>query len=226
MLMKKVLQDFVDLVFPNCCPGCDQPLVSGEVHLCTNCEFDLPVYGANEDILQNFAGRLKLVEARAFLKFYHGGLAQKLLHGIKYNGDQELGEHLGKMFMQHISRESTYAKVEVIVPVPLHKSKLRVRGYNQSEVLARGMADVLGVNIDVDSVIRIKKSETQTKKDRAERWQNVSGIFEVTNDSLQGKHVLLIDDVITTGATLEACGQTILAAGAPSLSVAALAAAM
>ena len=224
--MKKVLHDFIDLVFPNCCPGCDQPLVSGEEHLCTSCELDLPVYPANENINQYFAGRLELEEARAFIKFYTAGIAQKLLHHIKYQGDQDLGEHLGKMFMHHLIAKSVYSNVEVIVPVPLHKSKFRARGYNQSEILARGMADVLGVAVDSGSVKRFRKSETQTRKNRAERWQNVSGIFEVTNDSLQGKHVLLVDDVITTGATLEACGEIILSAGAASLSVAALAAAM
>ena len=224
--MKKVLHDLIDLVFPNCCPGCDQPLVSGEEHLCTSCELDLPVYPANENINQYFAGRLELEEARAFIKFYTAGIAQKLLHHIKYQGDQDLGEHLGKMFMHHLIAKSVYSNVEVIVPVPLHKSKFRARGYNQSEILARGMADVLGVAVDSGSVKRFRKSETQTRKNRAERWQNVSGIFEVTNDSLQGKHVLLVDDVITTGATLEACGEIILSAGAASLSVAALAAAM
>jgi len=224
--MKKVLYDFIDLVFPNCCPGCDQPLVSGEQHLCTSCELDLPLYQANENIVNYFAGRLELADARAYLKFYHGGIAQKLLHQIKYKGEQDLGEYLGRMFIQHLGKEAAYNNVEIIVPVPLHKSKLRNRGYNQSEVLAKGMADVLGVGVESSSVVRIKKSETQTRKDRAARWQNVSGIFAVTNDNLQGKHVLLVDDVITTGATLEACGEKILAAGASSLSVAALAAAM
>jgi len=224
--MKKVLHDFIDLVFPNCCPGCDQPLVRGEEHLCTSCELDLPLYPANENIAHYFAGRLELAEARAYFKFYHGGLAQNLLHHIKYKGDQELGEHLGKMFIHHLQKEAIYKNVDVIVPVPLHNSKLRTRGYNQSEVLASGMADILGVTVDSLSVIRTKRSETQTRKNRADRWQNVTGIFDVTNDNLLGKHVLLVDDVITTGATLEACGETILAAGAASLSVGALAAAM
>ena len=224
--MKKVLHDFIDLVFPNCCPGCDQPLVSGEQHICTSCELDLPIYPVNESIMNYFAGRLELSDARAYIKFYHGGIAQKLLHQIKYKGEQDLGKYLGKVFMEHLKREPSYKNVDVLVPVPLHKSKLRVRGYNQSEVLAKGMAEVLGATVDTTSVVRIKKSETQTRKDRAARWQNVSGIFEVANEKIKGKHVLLVDDVITTGATLEACGEVILAAGASSLSVAALAAAM
>ena len=226
MLIKKVLHDFIDLLFPNCCPGCDQPLVSGEEHLCTSCEHDLPLYPANENILHYFAGRLDLADARAYFKFYHGGITQNLLHHIKYKGNQELGEYLGKMFIQHLSKQSAYTNVDVVVPIPLHKSKLRARGYNQSEVLAIGMADVLGVAVDSSGIVRTRKSETQTRKNRADRWQNVLGIFEVTNDNYHDKHVLLVDDVITTGATLEACGETILAAGAASLSVATLAAAM
>jgi ComF family protein len=224
--MIKVLDDFIDLVFPNCCPGCDQPLGGGEEQLCTACELDLPLFSANENILQYFAGRLELMDARSFFKFYHGGIAQKLLHSIKYQGNRELGEHLGRMFIQHLSKEAAFDDIEVIVPVPLHKSKLRERGYNQSEVLAQGMAATLGVTVDSAVIKRTKRSETQTKKSRAERWQNVSGIFEASNDSLRGKHVLLVDDVITTGATLEACGQVILAAGAASLSAASIAAAM
>ena len=221
-----MLVDFIDLVFPDCCPGCDQPLVSGEEHLCTSCELDMPLYSPDENILSYFAGRIELADARAFLKFYSSGIAQKLLHFIKYKGDEDLGEYLGKYFMHHLREDAVFDHIDVIVPVPLHKSKLRARGYNQSEVLARGMAEILAVDVDSVSVIRLKKSETQTRKNRAERWQNVGGIFKVTTDDLQGKHVLLVDDVITTGATLEACGESILAGGAASLSIVALAAAV
>jgi len=224
--MKSSINDLVDLLFPNCCPGCGQPLVAGERHLCNSCELDLPLFALSEQILDRFAGRIKLAEARAYIKFYHGGLAQKLLHSIKYKNNQELGEYLGKMFIAHLQNSGKFGKPDVVIPIPLHKSKLRVRGYNQSEALARGMANALGISVDTTSVIRVKKSETQTKKDRAARWQNVSGIFAVTNDSLNNKHILLVDDVITTGATLEACGQTLLDAGVASLSIAALAAAM
>jgi len=224
--MKKVLHDFIDLVFPNCCPGCEQPLVTGEAHLCTSCELELPCFAVNENILNYFAGRIELAEARAFIKFYSGGIAQKLLHQIKYQGNKALGEHLGKMFIQHLQSEPVYGNINVAVPIPLHKSKLRARGYNQSEVLAQGISQILAINIDLTTVVRTKKSETQTRKSRAERWQNVEGIFVVKNDDLKGKHVLLVDDVITTGATLEACAQVIINAGAASVSVAVLAAAM
>jgi len=224
--MRKILYDFIDLIFPNYCSGCGRPFVAGENNLCSICTIDLPVFQLDEQLLDHFSGRIEVQEARAFLKFYHGGITQKLLHSLKYNGNQELGEHLGNMFIKHLPEESIFTNIEVIVPVPLHKSKQWARGYNQSEVLAKGMAKGLGVSVDSASMVRLKKSETQTKKNRADRWHNVSGIFEIIGDNLKDKHILLVDDVITTGATLEACGETILKAGAASLSIGTLAAAM
>lgn len=224
--MQKVLTDLLDLVFPNCCPGCGQPFVTGEKYLCTSCELDLPMFQPNDDITDRFVGRIEVVDARSFLKFYHGGIVQKIMHSIKYKGDKPLGEYMGTMIINHFSADKAFENIDVIIPVPLHRSKLRSRGFNQSEILALGMAKAMGVDIDIKSVLRIRKSETQTRKTRAERWNNVSGIFRVSRGTLQDKNVLLVDDVITTGATLEACGEAILASGARSLSIAALAAAM
>lgn len=224
--MKSFVTDLVDLVFPNCCPGCGAPFITGEEFLCSNCEIDLPLFPASEQILDRFAGRIKLNDARSYLKFYNAGIAQKLLHEIKYKGDKALGEYLGKIFIRHLRSENAFEEIDVVIPIPLHKAKLLSRGYNQSYSLAKGMADELNVQVDDETVVRFKKSETQTRKSRAQRWQNVSGIFQVTNDSLKDKNVLLVDDVITTGATLEACGEAILDSGAASLSLAALAAAM
>jgi ComF family protein len=224
--MKSFVTDLVDLVFPNCCPGCGAPFITGEEFLCSNCEIDMPLFPPTDQILDRFAGRVILNEARSYLKFYNAGIAQKLLHEIKYKGDTGLGEYLGKMFIRHITTEKAFADIDVVIPIPLHKSKLLSRGYNQSYFLAKGMAEELKVKVDDETVVRYKKSETQTRKSRAERWQNVSGIFQITNDSLRDKNVLLVDDVITTGATLEACGEAILDSGAASLSIAALAAAM
>lgn len=224
--MKSFVTDLVDLVFPNCCPGCGAPFITGEAFLCSNCELDLPLFPASEQILDRFAGRIKLMDARSYLKFYNAGVAQKLLHEIKYKGDKALGEYLGSVFIKHLSAEKAFKNIDVVVPIPLHKSKLLSRGYNQSYFLAKGMAQELKIKVDDKTVVRAKKSETQTRKSRAQRWQNVSGIFQVTNDSFKDKNVLLVDDVITTGATLESCGEAILDAGAKSLSLAALAAAM
>ncbi len=226
MKIRSLVTDFVDLVFPDLCPGCEQPFAKGEKFLCTSCEYDLPLFAIDDNILDRFIGRISLLDARAYFKFYTGGITQKLLHAVKYGGDKELGIYLGRMFMMSLKRKDVFAGIDVIVPVPLHPTKLRSRGYNQSAVLAFGIADALGLNVDEQSVVRLKKSETQTRKTRAERWHNVAGIFEVTGNKLRDKNVLLVDDVITTGATLEACGEAILAARATSLSFGALAAAM
>ena len=189
--MKSFVTDLVDLVFPNCCPGCDAPFITGEEFICSNCEIDLPLFPASEQILDRFAGRMELMDARSYLKFYNSGMAQKLLHEIKYKGDKALGEYLGSVFIRHLSTEKAFKNIDVVVPIPLHKSKLLSRGYNQSYFLAKGMAQELKIKVDDESVVRFKKSETQTRKSRAQRWQNVSGIFQVTNDSFIGKNVLL-----------------------------------
>ncbi len=226
MRIKAIFSDLADLVFPDPCAGCNRPLATGEEYLCSNCVVSLPVFSPQENLLNRFAGRLRLQEARAYLKFYHGGIAQRLLHHIKYKNHTGLAVYLGKMLAMRLQATHALAGIEVVVPVPLHKSKLRLRGYNQSTYLAEGIAAVLAAELNPATVKRQKKSSSQTKKSRAERWQNVHGIFAVAGNGLKDKQVLLVDDVITTGATLEACGETLLAAGVASLSVAALAAAM
>ncbi len=226
MKVTTLVNDLIDLVFPDLCPGCDQPLAKGEEILCSSCEYDLPLFVVDKSIRQRFIGRISVVDARALLKFYTGGISQKLLHAIKYKGDKDLGKYLGKLFMARLMNNAVFNEIDIIVPVPLHHAKLRTRGYNQSLILAQGMALEWNIEVDEQSVVRMKKSETQTRKTRAERWHNVSGIFKVEGERLKNKNVLLVDDVITTGATLEACGEVILNAGVKSLSLAAMAAAM
>lgn len=223
--MKNLLTDLLDVVYPTTCPGCNQPLVSGEQHLCVNCSLNLPLHTDAKELMNVFAGRIKVEGVYVLLKFIQGGITQKLLHEIKYRGNTSLGDYLGRRLGENCLAASL-SDVDVIVPVPLHKGKLKLRGYNQSEVIGRGLANVLEKPINFTSVVRSVKNQTQTRKTRAERWQNVSGIFRVVNKKLEGKHVLLIDDVLTTGATMEACGQTLLSAGASRLSIAALAAAI
>ena len=180
--MQKVFNDLLDLVFPNCCPGCDQPFVTGENHLCTSCELDLPLFEADEDIKDRFVGRIQVKDARSLLKFYHGGLVQKIMHNIKYRGDRDLGQYMGRMLINHFKSNHAFQNVDLIIPVPLHKFRLKTRGYNQSEILAAGIAEVLNVEVDALSVLRTRKSSTQTRKSRAERWENVSGIFQVSGN--------------------------------------------
>lgn len=218
-----LLGDLVDLIFPALCPGCNEPFAAGETTLCTSCIMDLPLHANKDELTKVFAGRMHIEAIAVFLKFYSGGITQRILHEIKYRKNLELARYTGHLFIQTGTNHRVFQDIDIIVPVPLHPTKLKKRGYNQSEILCEGIAKELEKPLDNKGVIRKMKSDTQTRKSRAERWQNVAGIFEVTDDRYLGKHVLLVDDVLTTGATLEACGGTILQAGAKKLSIAALA---
>lgn len=223
--MLKMIQDITNLVFPKICPGCKRPLLKLEDSICLHCLSNLPerLTLNTQELKQRFYGRLQLEEAFAFLLFKRKGITQNLLHSIKYNGNQKLGLELGVIFGDRCKSLDLFEKVDIVIPIPLHKSKLRYRGFNQSAIMAKGLASSLGILLDEKSVIRKIKTATQTKKTRMERWKNVDQTFNVITNELQGKHVLLVDDVITTGATLESCGQTILEAGASKISIACLA---
>ncbi len=223
--MLQNLRDIANLVFPNVCPGCKRPLLKTEKAICLHCLSNLPerLTLKNDELKQRFYGRLKLEDALGFLLFKQKGITQNLLHAIKYNANQELGLELGLLFGKRCKELSLLSTIDVVVPIPLHKSKLRFRGFNQSNLIAQGLAKKLEVGVDTQSVIRTVKTKTQTKKTRMERWKNVDQTFMINTTKLKDKHVLLVDDVITTGATLESCGQTILAAGASKLSIACLA---
>jgi ComF family protein len=174
-------------------------------------------------VSQKFWGRLPLNGAFSYLFFKKGNATQALLHALKYQGRQDVGEKLGAMFSKELATSGRY-DAELIIPLPLHESKQRARGYNQCDSIARGMQRYLGCESDTNSVKRLVANTTQTRKSRIDRWSNVETIFAVTQpEKIAGKSVLLIDDVVTTGATLEACGRTILEAGARSLSIATLA---
>lgn len=223
--MLDLIQDITNLVFPNICPGCKKPLLKTEESICLNCFSNLPerLTIKNKELEQRFYGRLKLEEALAFLLFKRKGLTQNLLHAIKYNGDRQLGIELGKLFGKRCKELNLLSTVDVIIPIPLHVSKLRLRGFNQSALIGEGLGEPLRICLDEASVIRSVKTSTQTKKKRMERWKNVDQTFKVEGSNLKGKHVLLVDDVVTTGATLESCGQAILNAGANKISIACLA---
>ncbi len=202
------LEDFVDLLFPKVCLSCGSPLQHGERYICTACLSDLPkTYFTSTtdnlvyDLLQ---GRIKnLKNAYSFCFFYKKSNIQKILHAIKYSGVKELAFELGA-YLTYDIKETGFKDVDVIIPVPLHPLKQRLRGYNQSEWFARGIAEVLNKPVDVSSVARTVFTETQTKKSKEERWENVKNIFEVKSPAkLEGKHILLFDDVLTTGSTIE-----------------------
>ena len=222
-----ITADFVSLFFPRYCLACSNSLVGGEETLCTRCIIDLPKtsYPPDENpVIDKLAGRLQLAYGTAFLKLKKEGMVQRMLHQLKYNQHPEIGVKLGKVFGQELKTFGLGEAFDVIVPVPLHASRKRKRGYNQSAKFAEGLSYSLGVPWDESISYRKSSTKTQTRKSKAERWENVKDVFSIANtDALRGKRILLVDDVITTGATLEACGRHLQDEGCNSLSVACIA---
>lgn len=214
-----ILRDLVDIIYPNACMGCRQPLVSGESILCTACLLEIPKTNYHRipenEVMRIFIGRCRLERAAAFLYFAKGGIVQALMHELKYRGRKEAGTFLGRMAGIELRESDFVQDVDCVVPVPLHPKKLKKRSYNQSEVFADAFCETADIPLIADNLIRVTHSATQTKKSRFARWQNVESIFEINDPStFKNKHVLLVDDVVTTGSTLEACTTKLIAAGA------------
>lgn len=210
LLIKDWLGSFVSLLFPRCCIVCGRPLAKGEECLCTLCNINLPRTGYHlmEDnpVEKLFWGKIPLERATSFFFYRKGSDFRQILHQLKYGGQKNIGAIMGRYMAAELQESGFFEDIDVIVPVPLHKKKQRLRGYNQSEWIARGVATVTGIPIDTESVVRHKNTETQTSKSSLERWENVNGIFKLHHaESLAGKHILIVDDVLTTGATTVEC---------------------
>jgi ComF family protein len=202
--------DFVSLLFPQLCVSCSDALVKGEEILCLKCLSDLPLTGyesySDNPVAKIFWGRADVEFATAFCFFEKGNKIQVLLHKLKYKGDRGVGIFLGKLFGAELLDKSVFEDIDLIIPVPLHSRKKRIRGFNQSEEIAKGISEVLNKELNASNLLRIQNTESQTRKSRFVRWENVETAFEVKQPEIFiGKHILLIDDVVTTGATLEAC---------------------
>lgn len=226
--MNNILNSLLYLFYPEVCLGCGNSLVSGEKILCTRCEVSLPRTRFHSDteneVSRIFWGRVELQMATSFLYFRKGGTVQNLMHQFKYKGEREIGSHLGKLFATELENVPFYSSADLIIPVPLHPDKEKKRGYNQSHVIAGGMGEILKIPVAADLLIRKTFSETQTKKARYSRWENVKAIFDLEEpDKLIGKKVILVDDVVTTGATLEACANILIEKGQAKVGVATLA---
>jgi len=226
--LQTIWQHFSHLFFPHTCAGCGTDNLALQSPLCIHCLDQLPLTNfhlhAGNPAEKHFWGRLPVQAVSAFCHFTTGSLIQHLLHQLKYKGHKEAGYFLGSL-MGHALRASVrFNTIEALVPLPLYAARERKRGYNQSQVLCTGIADVLQLPVLQGVVARLSATETQTRKSRMERWKNMEGKFELINPAaITGKHILLVDDVITTGATLEACGHELLKAGNIQLSIAALA---
>lgn len=224
------IDDFFDLLFPQSCSACGEGLVKGEYVVCSYCLAELPYLNTHiqpyEPLEMKFQGRLTIDFSLAYLKFIKGGSVQNLLHRLKYEGRREVGIFLGQKFGEALQKVGYSQRTDLIVPVPIHPSKLKKRGYNQAEIFARGLSEGMGLPCEAHILKRLKKSRSQTERGKAERLSDIEGAFSVIQqDKIFSKRILLVDDVITTGATVEVCSSALEAAGCKSIGLAAIAAA-
>jgi ComF family protein len=226
--LHEALQGFVSLLYPNSCSGCYEELVGNEKHICTSCLEAFPKthfheYGMNE-VAKKLYGRMLFQRASALFYFNKNSVLQEVLHAVKYRQDKELGIHLGRLMARQLVKTKWLDQLDALIPIPLSEKKLKQRGYNQSDLLAQGIQEELGLVIWNRAVERSRHTETQTHKSIQQRHENVQDAFQVTKEStLANKHVLLIDDVLTTGATIISCAREILRAPGAEVSVLTLA---
>jgi ComF family protein len=226
--LQEAAGDLFSLFFPNLCLGCGQPLIKGEEVICSICHFHLPkTYFHNDPenpLNRVFWGRVNLEAVASYLYFHKGSTVQHLLHQLKYKGRQEIGLRIGKWYGLELRQADVFRDTELIIPVPLHPRKFRKRGYNQSQAFAEGLASVMKAKPEIRCLYRKVDSNTQTRKARYNRWENVENIFAVDHpERIQSHHLLLVDDVITTGATLESCAQALLEVSGVKVSIATIA---
>ncbi len=223
---QEIKDSFFHFLFPHICSGCGSDLLSKESSLCMRCIDALPETNfeshPNNPVEKKFWGRLPIEHATAQYYFTKESLVQNLMHQVKYKRNKELGLQLGRLMGVSIKQSDRF-QVNALIPLPLFPAKEKRRGYNQATLLCKGISEIMDVPILDDVIIRPQFTETQTKKGRIERWTNVDGKFVLIKpDSIQNKHVLLVDDVITTGATLESCGTELLKGPDARLSIATL----
>lgn len=224
----KLISSLISLFYPITCSACGEVLSQNEQHICTHCLLHLPEtnYHKSDDnpLKTIFLGRARVENAAALFYFKKGDNVQHILHSLKYKGDKEIGAFLGAYYGRRLVREKNYRDIDLILPIPLHKKKFKIRGYNQSEWIAKGLSEGMGIPYRTDLLVRTEFTETQTHKTRFNRWENVRDVFAVEKEeSLIGKHVLVCDDVLTTGATTEAAIQKLLKIDGVRVSVVALA---
>ncbi len=216
------------MFFPKVCMACDSHLGDNEEYVCTFCRNELPLTNfhlePNNAVAKRLYGRVNYQYATSLLWFNKKGIVQHLLHNLKYKGHEEVGVFLGKWLGEELTQIEGYKTIDVVVPVPLHKSKLRKRGYNQIDKFGQEIAEALSVEFNSKILIKTKATTTQVFKDRLKRILTHEADFSISEyDSLKGKHILLVDDIITTGATIEACANQLLTIEGVTISVATMA---
>lgn len=225
------IKDLISLLFPRYCKVCKRRLMHSEEHLCINCLLELPrthyEQNPNNLLMQHFIEWPEVVRATAYFHYYKEGRYSNLIHHLKYYDHPEVGTYLGRLAATELKESQFFDGINLIIPVPLSLKRYRQRGYNQSDYIARGISEVTNIPLRTDCITRTVDTETQTHKSQKERWKSTKDIFQVTNsEALKGKHILLIDDVSTTGATLHACTSSLLTLPGVRISIFALAKAM
>lgn len=220
--------DFINLFYPQVCAGCNNGLFKGESVLCTQCLYHLPKTNFHRfpgnPVEKQFWGKVPVHAATALYYFSKGGRVQHLIHRLKYHGEKEVGIFTGSVLGRQLSGSDRFNTAEIVVPVPLHSSKRKIRGFNQAEFFASGIAASMGIRMIPDFLIREKATATQTHKSRYERFMNVDRIFKANpNYDLKACHFLLVDDVITTGSTLSSCVAGLLEIPGSKVSIATMA---
>ena len=205
----------IDLFFPKVCAGCHTILITNETVFCTNCRHELPLtqyhLDPKNEAVKKFYGKIAIEHASALLYFNKKGIVQELIHNLKYKGHEEIGTVLGNWYMEDLKELILETPFDVVIPVPLHPKKFRERGYNQVTTFGKALAKGLNISYNDTLLYRKKYSKTQSKKNLIGRSENIENIFDVHfTEENQNKHFLIVDDVLTTGATLEACSKALL----------------
>ena len=213
--LRETAYGLADLAWPNLCIVCGNTLVEGEDTVCMQCLYELPII-QNTSFLENptaerILGRIPFVRATSGYRYCKDSSMQLLMEYLKYKGEKQLGNKLGLLSGYRLMSQSFFSGIDCLIPVPLHPDRLRKRGYNQSACIAQGLSQASGIPVEDTCLIRKRYNATQTTRSLWDRWTNTAGIFCLNNqEQLSGKHILLIDDVMTSGSTLEACSQSIV----------------
>ena len=223
-----IISSTLHLFYPHICTGCGSDLLDEKNLLCLHCINELPstnfALQPNNPVEKIFWGRIPVAAAHSEFYFAKETLLQHLIHQLKYKNNTAIGFYMGQMMGKSLLHSNRFSNIDYLVPLPLYPDKERKRGYNQAAIICNGASDVMNVPVLNGNVERQRFTETQTRKHRTERWENVDGSFLVKNPAtLKGKSLLLVDDVITTGATLEACGSALLQIEGVKLYIATLA---
>ena len=223
-----MIKNLLNLFFPKICSACNCQLSDNEMQICTNCRHQLPLTGFHDDpnnaVHKRLYGRVKLKQATALLHFSKKGIVQELMHNLKYRGQESVGQFLGEWMGEELRHLEAYKMIDVVIPVPLHKTKLKSRGYNQVDKFGKALATSLDADFNTSILIKTTNTKTQVFKDRLKRNTNQTTNFKITNNKLlEQKHILLVDDIITTGATVEDCANCLLEIEGITLSLATMA---